>query len=228
MLPAVFPYGEQLPAALANLGLALKSGQRRIGLFLEKQRKDQQRIRRHPGQRGCLSCSVPEIPIQTRLWHGGEALKKQLVFKPFKSRFPAAKRRRGRNPHIKTSLSSKLGGHLIVSSIHVVPFCFRREFHGITPIKNPRLTGNRGFFGNLVNSLEVSSRDADGAVPHGRTSIDSLVTQTNCKVTLHVLTAVINTGRHWLSSAYWVGLRGITDLDQCLSNSGNIALNQPL
>jgi hypothetical protein len=49
----------------------------------------------------------------------------------------------------------------------------------IFPTKNPRLTGNRGFVGNLCYGLENSTHDAKGevaAVPNGHQSIDLLLT----------------------------------------------------
>ena len=60
--------------------------------------------------------------------------------------------------------------------------------------KNPRLTGNRGFCGNLQLWLEVPSRDAGIAMALGHLSSgDSLVAQAHFNHCCHLLTALINT-----------------------------------
>jgi hypothetical protein len=61
----------------------------------------------------------------------------------------------------------------------------------ISPTKNPRLTGNRGFLENLFIGLAVPSHDASpasAAVPTGHLSRDGLALEADCNPSHHTLT----------------------------------------
>jgi hypothetical protein len=96
---------------------------------------------------------------------------------------------------------SLLAIFLVLLSFHF-PFVRRpRGLAGAT--KNPRLTGNRGFWKFVLFLLEIPSHDAkaaSGTVPHGRQSIDTLVANANVNYKLH-LTGVKEHGFGQLSSA---------------------------
>ena len=65
------------------------------------------------------------------------------------------------------------------------------------PTKNPAIDWqSRGFLEILYSLLEVSSRDASAAMPHGRLSNDSLVAQAVNKRSLHFSNGLLFTTIH--------------------------------
>jgi hypothetical protein len=94
---------------------------------------------------------MAKIPGQAGLWCSRKPLVEQLIFKRFKRSFTAFEWSWRRYSHVEPSLCSELGRHSIISSIHVYLSVFRRHPAAfVISTKNPRLTGNRGFFGESV------------------------------------------------------------------------------
>ena len=68
---------------MADLLLTLDLNQRFLSFFLEENRKNEQRKRRHPRQRGCLISSAPQGAVEPAINGFLQLLPEKLVFEPF-------------------------------------------------------------------------------------------------------------------------------------------------
>lgn len=139
----VFSCGEQLPAALADAELACRLNASSLRDFLEQRRKHQQRKRRDPSQRGGFVGRATQSRVEFRRGCRSESLLQEPVFEPFQFRFLD----RAERPDLEPRLRAESSRHSSVFQVH-----FSLSFELPTLVgsgystKNPRLTGNRGFF----------------------------------------------------------------------------------
>jgi len=102
--------GGELMAMGVNPGLAFGMPEGMLQLFLEQGREHEQRIKRHPGQRGGLVGGAADGRIQFGPGRGEEGFREQPVFKPLELGFLGGPEwGRGRGPHFEARFRAEIG-----------------------------------------------------------------------------------------------------------------------